>query len=264
MPGNACARPVAGAGSASGLAPGADPHNRSGGPLTTCESRRIFANILISQWFAGNWTQWSRIDSEARPEATFAACRRRTRSAANGESVNGGGVMAEDQNNGQVDQPVPENYENLLEDYSHFAPPAADEVLQGTVLGVTAKDVIVDFGYKSEGIVPIEQFQTPDGRSHGPARRRRRRDDRRTASSPRATCCSRTRAPARLRVWDNLEKAYQRAAGGLRPRAGAREGRAGGGRGRQGVHARLAGRSAARAQPRSPDRARTSRSRSSS
>ena len=27
-----------------------------------------------------------------------------------------------------------EDYEHLLEDYSHFAPPAADEVLQGTVL----------------------------------------------------------------------------------------------------------------------------------
>ena len=67
--------------------------------------------------------------------------------------------MAVDQDNGQVDQTVPENYENLLDDYSHFAPPAADEVLQGTVLSITAKDVIVDFGYKSEGIVPIEQFQ---------------------------------------------------------------------------------------------------------
>jgi len=71
--------------------------------------------------------------------------------------------MAVDHNNGQVDQTVPENYESLLDDYSHFAPPAADEVLQGTVLGITAKDVIVDFGYKCEGVVPIEQFQTRSG-----------------------------------------------------------------------------------------------------
>src|SRR5438046_10342473 len=70
----------------------------------------------------------------------------------------GGGVMAADQNNGQI-----ENYEDLLEDYSHFAPPAADEVLQGTVLGINAKDVIIDFGYKSEGIVPLEQFLGPGG-----------------------------------------------------------------------------------------------------
>ena len=71
--------------------------------------------------------------------------------------------MAVDQNNGQMEQPVPENYENFLEDYTHFAPPAADEVLQGTVLGITGKEVIIDFGYKSEGIVPIEQFQSPSG-----------------------------------------------------------------------------------------------------
>src|ERR1035441_7038687 len=82
--------------------------------------------------------------------------------AAGGDTMIGGGAVAADED-GQIDQPVPESYENLLEDYSHFAPPAADEVLQGTVLSVTAKDVIVDFGYKSEGIVPIEEFQTPDG-----------------------------------------------------------------------------------------------------
>ena len=116
--------------------------------------------------------------------------------------------MAVDQNNGQVDPQVPDSYENLLDDYSHFAPPAADEVLQGTVLSITAKDVIIDFGYKSEGIVPIEQFQTRSGEltvrpgdvvdvmiEHG--------------EQPEGyVLLSHTRA-ARLRVWDNLEKAYQ-------------------------------------------------------
>src|ERR1035438_2020737 len=71
--------------------------------------------------------------------------------------------MAVDLNNGQLEDPGPDSYENLLEDYSHFAPPAADEVLQGTVLAVTAKDVIIDFGYKSEGLVPIDQFQNHKG-----------------------------------------------------------------------------------------------------
>ncbi len=115
--------------------------------------------------------------------------------------------MAEDQNKGQGDQTIPENYENLLDDYSHFAPPAADEVLQGTVLSITAKDVIIDFGYKSEGIVPIEQFQTPTGEltvsvgdvvdvmiEHG--------------EPPEGyVLLSHTRA-ARLRIWDHLEKAH--------------------------------------------------------
>ena len=111
--------------------------------------------------------------------------------------------MAVDPNNGQTD-----NYEHLLEDYSHFAPPAADEVLQGTVLSITAKDVVIDFGYKSEGIVPIDQFQGPNGQitvqpgdvvdvmiEHG--------------EQPEGyVLLSHTRA-ARLRIWDNLDKAYQ-------------------------------------------------------
>lgn len=116
--------------------------------------------------------------------------------------------MAVDQDNGQVDQQVPESYEELLDDYSHFGPPASNEVLQGTVLSVSAKDVIVDFGFKSEGIVPLEQFQTPTGEitvhrgdtvdvmiEHG--------------EQPEGyVLLSHTRA-ARIRVWDNLEKAYQ-------------------------------------------------------
>ena len=71
--------------------------------------------------------------------------------------------MAVNHNDGQTEQEFGESYEHLLEDYSHFAPPASDEVLQGTVLSVTGKDVIIDFGYKSEGIVPIEQFQSHSG-----------------------------------------------------------------------------------------------------
>jgi small subunit ribosomal protein S1 len=116
--------------------------------------------------------------------------------------------MAVDENP-QADQGVPENYEDFLEDYSHFAPPAADEVLQGTVLSITGKDVIIDFGYKSEGLVPIEQFQTHTGEltvrvgdavdvmiEHG-------------GEQPEGyVLLSHTRA-ARLRVWDNLDKAFQ-------------------------------------------------------
>src|SRR5437868_2761866 len=114
--------------------------------------------------------------------------------------------MAVDHNEAQVDLQGPESYEHLLEDYSHFAPPAADEVLQGSVLGITAKDVIIDFGYKSEGIVPLEQFLSPSGEvtvkrgdvvdvmiDHG-------------EHVEGYVLLSHTKA-ARLRIWDNLEKA---------------------------------------------------------
>jgi small subunit ribosomal protein S1 len=114
--------------------------------------------------------------------------------------------MAVDQNNGQVDPSIPESYEHLLEDYSQFAPPAADEVVQGTVLGITAKDVIIDFGYKSEGVVPIEQFQSPTGEVTV------KRGDvvdvmiDRSEQVEGYVLLSHTKA-ARLRIWDDLEKA---------------------------------------------------------
>src|SRR3989475_9527051 len=101
-----------------------------------------------------------------------------------------------------------EDYEHLLEDYSHFAPPAEGEILQGTVLKVNAKEVIVDFGYKSEGLVPIEQFQGPGGEvqvqpgdvidvmiDHG--------------ERPEGYVLLSHEKAFRIRVWDNLEKAYQ-------------------------------------------------------
>jgi small subunit ribosomal protein S1 len=116
--------------------------------------------------------------------------------------------MAEDPNNGQLDQLKAEDYEEFLEDYSHFAPPSADEVLQGTVLSVTNKGVIIDFGYKSEGIAPLEQFLGPDGEV---AVQKGEVVDVLIDHSERAEgyiALSHTRA-ARLRIWDTLEKAYQ-------------------------------------------------------
>jgi small subunit ribosomal protein S1 len=116
--------------------------------------------------------------------------------------------MPEDKDGQLEQQPDPENYEDLLDDYSHFAPPSSDEVLKGTVLSLTAKDVIIDFGYKSEGIAPLEQFLGPQGEiivqpgdvvdvmiEHG-----ERNEDYVVLSHSKA---------ARLRVWDNLDKAFQ-------------------------------------------------------
>ena len=46
-------------------------------------------------------------------------------------------------------------YEGTLKDIKE------GEVVRGTVLGVTRDDVIVDVGFKSEGIIPIAEFPTP-------------------------------------------------------------------------------------------------------
>src|SRR5262245_12974575 len=50
-----------------------------------------------------------------------------------------------------------ENYEQLLDQYGarKFA---EGEVMKGTVLKITDTDVIVDIGYKSEGVIPVAQF----------------------------------------------------------------------------------------------------------
>jgi small subunit ribosomal protein S1 len=117
--------------------------------------------------------------------------------------------MAVDQGKEQVDDLVPpdsESYKSLLDEYTHLAP-AEGEVLQGTVLKITAKDAIVDFGYKSEGLVPIEQFLSPSGAltvqagdvvdvmiDHG--------------EQPEGYILLSHAKAARVRVWDNLEKAF--------------------------------------------------------
>ena len=117
--------------------------------------------------------------------------------------------MAGDEDIGRTDQAAPDNYENLLDDYSHFAPPAADEVLQGTVLGITGKDVIIDFGYKSEGIVPIEQFQSPTGEiTVQPGDVVDVMIETGGEQPEGYVLLSHTRA-SRLRIWDNLDKAFQ-------------------------------------------------------
>jgi small subunit ribosomal protein S1 len=66
-------------------------------------------------------------------------------------------------NDEATDPAADDEYSHLIEDYSHLAPPAEGEILQGHVLKVTPQEVIVDFGYKSEGLVPIEQVRNPDG-----------------------------------------------------------------------------------------------------
>ena len=108
-----------------------------------------------------------------------------------------------------VSFPGEEDYAHLIEDYSHLAPPSEGELLQGRVVKVTPQEVIVDFGYKLEGLVPIDQVKSSDGSvpfkpgdpidvmvdHHGP-----RPEGYVLLSHSRAS---------RLRIWDTLEKAMQ-------------------------------------------------------
>ncbi len=105
--------------------------------------------------------------------------------------------------------PLESDYEHLLDDYSHFAPPSEREVLQGHVLKITDTDVIVDIGYKSEGLVPIEEFRQPDGTiAVSPGDVVDVMIDRSAPEAEGYIVLSHTKA-ARIRAWENLEKAYR-------------------------------------------------------
>ena len=59
----------------------------------------------------------------------------------------------------QMDDVDPQEYARLLDLYdTSFRNIAEGEVVKGTVLKVTASEVIVDVGYKSEGIIPVDEF----------------------------------------------------------------------------------------------------------
>src|SRR5580698_3260396 len=114
-----------------------------------------------------------------------------------------------DERDVDVNFPVEEDYEHLIEDYSHLAPPTEGELLQGRVVKVTSTEVIVDFGYKLEGLVPIDQVQGPEGKvtlvAGDPI------DvmvDRHAPQPEGYVLLSHTKA-SRLRIWDTLERAMK-------------------------------------------------------
>jgi small subunit ribosomal protein S1 len=102
-----------------------------------------------------------------------------------------------------------EDYEHLIEDYSHLAPPSEGEVLHGHVVKVTPHEAIVDVGLKLEGLVPIEQLRQPDGSV--PFKAGDTIDvvvDRQGQQPEGYVLLSYSRA-SRLRIWDTLDEAMR-------------------------------------------------------
>jgi small subunit ribosomal protein S1 len=113
---------------------------------------------------------------------------------------------------GSVETPLatvdPEEYQHLLEDYSHLAPPARHEVLEGRVLKISGADVFIDVGYKSDGVAPLAHFTDASGN---------------VTVSPGDTVAVMVESghtsegyvvlshekASRLKIWDNLEEALQ-------------------------------------------------------
>jgi small subunit ribosomal protein S1 len=108
-----------------------------------------------------------------------------------------------------VDFPSEEDYEHLIEDYSHLAPPSEGELLQGRVVKVTPQELIVDFGYKLEGLVPIEQVRQADGTVPFKAADPIDVMIDRSGPQPDGYVLLSFSKASRLRIWDNLEQAMR-------------------------------------------------------
>ena len=60
----------------------------------------------------------------------------------------------------EMDQEMsPQEYEHLLAQYENsFKNLQEGQIIRGRVLTVTPSEVIVDIGYKSEGMIPVSEF----------------------------------------------------------------------------------------------------------
>ncbi|MES1256713.1 MAG: 30S ribosomal protein S1 [Acidobacteriota bacterium] len=106
------------------------------------------------------------------------------------------------------DQIDPDEYAKLLDSYDNsFRNIAEGEVVKGTVLKVTASEVIVDVGYKSEGVIQVSEFFDEAGEvTVQPG-------DivdvllERTEDREGYVVLSREKAE-KMKIWDEVEKAY--------------------------------------------------------
>ncbi len=113
-----------------------------------------------------------------------------------------------DQYDDDDDQSGREEYERLLALYEgSFRNIAEGEVITGTVLKVSSSEVVVDVGYKSEGMIAIQEFLDENGECIV------RQGDavdvllERTEDRDGHIVLSREKAE-KMKIWDEVEKAY--------------------------------------------------------
>ncbi len=106
------------------------------------------------------------------------------------------------------DQVDPQEYARMLDLYdSSFRNIAEGEVVKGTVLKVSDTEVVVDVGYKSEGLIPVHEFLDENGQVTV------RPGDlvdvllERTEDRDGYVVLSREKAE-KMKIWDEVEKAY--------------------------------------------------------
>jgi small subunit ribosomal protein S1 len=109
-----------------------------------------------------------------------------------------------------TDKPMdPEEYERLLDMYDvSFKNFAEGEVVRGVVLQVSDSEVIVDVGYKSEGIIPVEEFKDETGKVTVKAGDTVDVLLEKTEDKEGYVVLSKEKAE-KMKVWDDVERAYQ-------------------------------------------------------
>lgn len=102
----------------------------------------------------------------------------------------------------------PAEYARLLDMYdSSFRNISEGEVVKGTVLKVTASEVIVDVGYKSEGVIPVSEFFDEGGRVTVQPGDLVDVLLEKTEDKDGYVVLSREKAE-KMKIWDDVEKAY--------------------------------------------------------
>jgi len=110
----------------------------------------------------------------------------------------------------QTDEPTmdPQEYARLVELYdSSFRNIAEGEVVKGTVLKVSASEVVVDVGYKSEGMISIDEFRNENGEVTVQAGDQVDVLLERTEDRHGHIVLSRENAE-KMKIWDEVETAY--------------------------------------------------------
>ena len=101
-----------------------------------------------------------------------------------------------------------DRYEELLKAYdSTFKNYSEGQVVKGVVLSVTNSDVIVDVGFKSEGIIPLEEFRDESGHVSVQPGDQIEVLLETTENRDGYVVLSREKAE-KMKIWDDIERAY--------------------------------------------------------
>src|SRR6516225_2598963 len=120
------------------------------------------------------------------------------------------------QSTGQPGAGVAQKEENHMEDFAAALEsytletepaPSEDNVFKGTVIKITPTHVVVDIGFKSEGLVPIAEVTDPQGNIKFEPGQEIEVMVQRGENEEGAVLLSHERA-ARVRVWEQIDKAY--------------------------------------------------------